>query len=104
MESQEWFICSKVVYLQASVYFEHLPTLLLLLPKPHQLTEAPSLSISVLLCPPLRLLSLYPCQVAVVDEIQMLADEARGWAWTRAVMGLAVDEVRTRARRGGAMR
>ncbi len=26
--------------------------------------------------------------VAVVDEIQMLADEDRGWAWTQAVIGL----------------
>lgn len=31
--------------------------------------------------------------VAVVDEIQMIADPYRGWAWTRAVLGLAADEV-----------
>jgi ATP-dependent RNA helicase SUPV3L1/SUV3 len=29
-----------------------------------------------------------PVDVAVVDEIQMLADEDRGWAWTQAVVGL----------------
>lgn len=26
--------------------------------------------------------------VAVIDEIQMLADEDRGWAWTQAVVGM----------------
>lgn len=28
-----------------------------------------------------------PVPVAVVDEVQMLADEDRGWAWTQAVVG-----------------
>ena len=28
--------------------------------------------------------------VAVVDEIQMIGDRERGWAWTRAVLGLQV--------------
>ena len=35
-------------------------------------------------------------RVGVLDEIQMLADETRGWAWTRALLGLAVDEVLAR--------
>jgi ATP-dependent RNA helicase SUPV3L1/SUV3 len=26
--------------------------------------------------------------VAVVDEVQMLADHSRGWAWTRALLGV----------------
>ncbi|KAJ3096265.1 hypothetical protein HDU97_006070 [Phlyctochytrium planicorne] len=32
-------------------------------------------------------------EVGVVDEIQMLGDESRGWAWTQAVLGLQVDEL-----------
>ncbi|CAJ0957072.1 unnamed protein product, partial [Mesorhabditis belari] len=32
-------------------------------------------------------------EVAVIDEIQMLRDEQRGWAWTRALLGVAADEV-----------
>ena len=32
-------------------------------------------------------------QVAVIDEIQMLADLSRGWAWTRALLGIAAEEV-----------
>ncbi|CAI5449431.1 unnamed protein product [Caenorhabditis angaria] len=32
-------------------------------------------------------------EVAVIDEIQMLRDEQRGWAWTRALLGAAADEV-----------
>lgn len=31
--------------------------------------------------------------VAVIDEIQMLRDETRGWAWTRALLGVAANEV-----------
>ncbi|KAL8812439.1 MAG: hypothetical protein Q9223_000354 [Gallowayella weberi] len=31
--------------------------------------------------------------VAVIDEIQMLGSEDRGWAWTQAVMGLRAKEV-----------
>ena len=31
--------------------------------------------------------------VAVIDEIQLIGDGARGWAWTRALHGLAADEV-----------
>ncbi|XP_059623223.1 DExH-box ATP-dependent RNA helicase DExH18, mitochondrial [Cornus florida] len=31
--------------------------------------------------------------VAVVDEIQMMADSSRGFAWTRALLGLKADEI-----------
>ncbi|RZC47441.1 hypothetical protein C5167_040390 [Papaver somniferum] len=31
--------------------------------------------------------------VAVIDEIQMLADPCRGYAWTRALLGVMADEV-----------
>ena len=31
--------------------------------------------------------------VAVIDEIQMIADESRGWAWTRALCGLPAKEL-----------
>ncbi|XP_057341687.1 ATP-dependent RNA helicase SUV3 homolog, mitochondrial isoform X3 [Microplitis mediator] len=34
-----------------------------------------------------------PCQVAVIDEIQLLKDTGRGWAWTRALLGIPADEV-----------
>lgn len=32
-------------------------------------------------------------EVAVIDEIQQLKDPQRGWAWTRAFLGLIADEV-----------
>lgn len=32
-------------------------------------------------------------EVAVIDEIQMLRDLSRGWAWTRALLGIAADEI-----------
>ncbi|KAF9591037.1 hypothetical protein IFM89_001247 [Coptis chinensis] len=32
-------------------------------------------------------------EVAVLDEIQMMADPCRGYAWTRALLGLKADEV-----------
>uniref|UniRef100_A0A2K5LFB1 ATP-dependent RNA helicase SUPV3L1, mitochondrial n=1 Tax=Cercocebus atys TaxID=9531 RepID=A0A2K5LFB1_CERAT len=32
-------------------------------------------------------------EVAVIDEIQMIRDPARGWAWTRALLGLCAEEV-----------
>ncbi|KAI8816317.1 P-loop containing nucleoside triphosphate hydrolase protein [Fimicolochytrium jonesii] len=32
-------------------------------------------------------------QVAVLDEIQMIGDPSRGWAWTQAVLGIQADEV-----------
>ncbi|XP_077250011.1 ATP-dependent RNA helicase [Tasmannia lanceolata] len=31
--------------------------------------------------------------VAIVDEIQMMADPTRGYAWTRALLGLKADEI-----------
>jgi ATP-dependent RNA helicase SUPV3L1/SUV3 len=31
--------------------------------------------------------------VAVIDEIQMIADEDRGWAWTQALLGLKAKEI-----------
>ncbi len=38
-----------------------------------------------------RLNERFDC--AVIDEIQMLADPQRGWAWTRALVNLQADEV-----------
>lgn len=32
-------------------------------------------------------------EVAVIDEIQQLRDPQRGWAWTRAFLGLIAEEV-----------
>lgn len=32
-------------------------------------------------------------EVAVIDEIQMLADPDRGWAWTQAIVGANADEI-----------
>ncbi|MDW8445013.1 MAG: helicase-related protein [Acetobacteraceae bacterium] len=32
-----------------------------------------------------------PVPMAVVDEVQMLADEDRGWAWTQALVGLPAE-------------
>nr|CAG4646846.1 EOG090X01V1 [Megafenestra aurita]SVE92244.1 EOG090X01V1 [Megafenestra aurita] len=34
-----------------------------------------------------------PYEVAIIDEIQMLKDPSRGWAWTRALLGVAAEEV-----------
>ncbi|XP_071090301.1 ATP-dependent RNA helicase SUV3 homolog, mitochondrial-like [Haliotis cracherodii] len=34
-----------------------------------------------------------PYEVAVIDEIQMMGDPVRGWAWTRALLGLNADEI-----------
>ncbi|XP_039172546.1 DExH-box ATP-dependent RNA helicase DExH18, mitochondrial-like [Eucalyptus grandis] len=33
------------------------------------------------------------CDVAIIYEIQMMADPYRGYAWTRALLGLKVDEI-----------
>ena len=32
-------------------------------------------------------------EVAVIDEIQMCKDHQRGWAWTRALLGIPADEI-----------
>lgn len=32
-------------------------------------------------------------KVAVIDEVQLLNDENRGWAWTRALLGLQAEEL-----------
>ena len=32
-------------------------------------------------------------EVAVIDEIQMMKDYQRGWAWTRALLGIPADEI-----------
>lgn len=34
-----------------------------------------------------------PVEVAVIDEIQMIRDAGRGWAWTRALLGIPADEI-----------
>lgn len=34
-----------------------------------------------------------PYEVAIIDEIQQIRDPQRGWAWTRALLGLCAQEV-----------
>ncbi|KAK9853646.1 hypothetical protein WJX84_009241 [Apatococcus fuscideae] len=34
-----------------------------------------------------------PVDVAIIDEIQMIGDEFRGWAWTRVLQGLPAQEI-----------
>uniref|UniRef100_A0A1B6MUP0 ATP-dependent RNA helicase SUV3 homolog, mitochondrial n=1 Tax=Graphocephala atropunctata TaxID=36148 RepID=A0A1B6MUP0_9HEMI len=34
-----------------------------------------------------------PYEVAVIDEIQMMRDPGRGWAWTRALLGVTAEEI-----------
>ncbi|XP_022916085.1 ATP-dependent RNA helicase SUV3 homolog, mitochondrial [Onthophagus taurus] len=34
-----------------------------------------------------------PYEVAVIDEIQMIKDPGRGWAWTRALLGIMAEEI-----------
>jgi ATP-dependent RNA helicase SUPV3L1/SUV3 len=31
--------------------------------------------------------------VAIIDEIQMMRDTGRGWAWTRALLGVMAEEI-----------
>ena len=38
-------------------------------------------------------LYVFTDDVAVIDEIQMLRDQQRGWAWTRALLGINAKEV-----------
>lgn len=35
----------------------------------------------------------HPVEVAVIDEIQMIGDKSRGWAWTQALLGLRAKEL-----------
>lgn len=34
-----------------------------------------------------------PVEVAIIDEFQLLGDTSRGWAWTRALLGLPAREI-----------
>ncbi|XP_043468834.1 ATP-dependent RNA helicase SUV3 homolog, mitochondrial isoform X2 [Leptopilina heterotoma] len=34
-----------------------------------------------------------PFEIVIIDEIQLMKDFGRGWAWTRALLGLCADEV-----------
>lgn len=40
-----------------------------------------------------HILSHFSDEVAVIDEIQMVRDPTRGWAWTRALLGLNAKEI-----------
>lgn len=40
-----------------------------------------------------RISIVFTDEVAIIDEIQMLRDPSRGWAWTRAFLGLNADEI-----------
>jgi hypothetical protein len=37
---------------------------------------------------------LFADEVAVIDEIQMIRDPARGWAWTRALLGWCLNSIK----------
>lgn len=39
------------------------------------------------------ILLIFLLKVAVIDEIQMLKDVSRGWAWTRALLGIVAEEI-----------
>jgi ATP-dependent RNA helicase SUPV3L1/SUV3 len=45
-----------------------------------------------------------PDEVAIIDEIQQLKDPGRGWAWTRAFLGLIADEIHVCGEPGSARR
>ena len=36
---------------------------------------------------------IFSDEVAIIDEIQLMKDYGRGWAWTRALLGVCADEV-----------
>jgi hypothetical protein len=57
----------------------HTASFLAFLSTPVHLSDAPS--------------TYTPLQVAVLDEVQMVGDPGRGWAWTRALLGLRAREV-----------
>lgn len=39
-------------------------------------------------------------EVAIIDEVQLLKDFGRGWAWTRAFLGLNADEIHVCGEKG----
>lgn len=41
-------------------------------------------------------------EVAIIDEIQLLRDPGRGWAWTRAFLGIIADEIHVCGESGAA--
>jgi ATP-dependent RNA helicase SUPV3L1/SUV3 len=43
-----------------------------------------------------------PYEVAVIDEIQQIKDPQRGWAWTRAFLGLIAEEIHVCGEAGSA--
>lgn len=48
------------------------------------------------------ILLLSTVEVAIIDEIQLLKDTGRGWAWTRAFLGVNADEVHVCGEAGAA--
>ncbi|XP_077297824.1 suv3 RNA helicase [Arctopsyche grandis] len=34
-----------------------------------------------------------PYEVAIIDEVQLVGDRSRGWAWTRAILGIQAEEL-----------
>ena len=57
-------------------------------------TEASSNSQHVMYSCTVEMVDLaYIQDVAVIDEIQMIGDHSRGWAWTEALMGLKAKEI-----------
>lgn len=38
--------------------------------------------------------------MAIIDEIQLLKDQGRGWAWSRAFLGLIADEIHVCGEKG----
>ncbi|KAG5670604.1 hypothetical protein PVAND_000854 [Polypedilum vanderplanki] len=43
-----------------------------------------------------------PYEVAIIDEIQQIRDPQRGWAWTRAFLGVIADEIHVCGEAGAA--
>lgn len=55
---------------------------------PDQITKSPHISCTV----EMAQLGEH-VEVAIIDEIQMMRDPSRGWAWTRALLGIPAEEV-----------
>lgn len=36
---------------------------------------------------------IFSDEIAVIDEIQLMKDYGRGWAWTRALLGVCANEI-----------